>query len=87
MKRTMKRAAPTQKGEPKFIYTSSCCGAQATKTPCVHVDKKAAETQGLGTFRCPTCRKPCKCGRTKNDRLEGVQKNMKFPLDTAVEQV
>jgi hypothetical protein len=65
MKRQTK-TVPTQKGEPRFIYTSSCCNVQATKTPCVKVDKKSAETQGLGKFRCPTCRKACKCGRLKN---------------------
>jgi hypothetical protein len=86
MKRQTK-TVPTQKGEPKFIYVSACCGAQATKTPCVHVDKKTAETQGLGSWRCPTCRKSCGVTRSKNDRLEGVQKNMKFPLDKVVEQV
>jgi hypothetical protein len=53
MKRQTK-IVPTQKGEPKFIYVSACCGAQATKTPCVRVDKKAAETQGLGSWRCPS---------------------------------
>ena len=57
---------PVQKGEPKFLYVSACCLAQATKTPCVAVDKKVAETQGLGTFRCSTCRKVCKCTRSKN---------------------
>lgn len=66
MKKPMKKSPPTLKGEPKFVYTSSCCGAQATKTPCVKVDKKTAETQGLGTFRCSTCHKACKCGRSKN---------------------
>jgi hypothetical protein len=66
MKKQTKKAPPTQKGEPKYVYTSACCGAQATKTPCVKVDKKAAETQGLGTFRCSTCHKACKCGRSKN---------------------
>ena len=64
-KRTKTKIVPTQKGEPKFVYTSACCGAQATKTPCVGVDKKSAETQGLGTFRCPTCRKKCSVERTK----------------------
>jgi hypothetical protein len=66
MKKQTKKAPPTLKGEPKFIYTSQCCGAQATKTPCVKVDKKTAETQGLGSWRCPTCRKNCKVSRTKN---------------------
>jgi len=65
MKRQTK-TLPTQTGEPKFLYTSVCCGMQATKTPCVRVDMKAAETQGLGKFRCPTCRKVTKVTRSKN---------------------
>lgn len=73
MKRPTK-TVPTQKGEPKFLYVSACCGAQATKTPCVKIDKKAAETQGLGKFRCPTCRKTAKVSRSKN------------PLDKANQQ-
>ena len=85
MKKPMKsKQPPTQKSEPKSIYVSACCGAQASKTPCVCVDKKAALTQGLGSWRCPTCRKACKVGRTKNDRLEGVQKKMHFALDNPV---
>jgi hypothetical protein len=66
VKKPFKKAVPTLKGEPKFMYFSVCCGERATKTPCVKVDKKSAETQGLGTFRCPKCRKACKCQRTKN---------------------
>lgn len=66
MKKQTKKAPPTLKGTSIFLYTSSCCGAQAMKTPCVKVDKKTAETQGLGTFRCSICHKACKCGRTKN---------------------
>lgn len=76
MKKPFKKAVPTLKGEPVYAYTSVCCGERATKTPCLKVDKKSAETQGLGTFRCPKCRKACKCQRTKNDRLEGTQTKM-----------
>jgi hypothetical protein len=65
MKRQTK-TLPTLKGEPRFLYTSACCNAQATKTPCVAVDKKSAEIQGLGKFRCPTCRKVTKVTRSKN---------------------
>jgi hypothetical protein len=61
-----KKVVPTLKGEPKFIYMSVCCGERATKTPCVAVDKKAALEQGKGKFRCPKCRKACKCSRSKN---------------------
>ena len=66
MKRSIKKVVPTLKGEPVYSYTSVCCSAQATKTPCLKVDAKSAETQGLGTFRCSACRKACKCTRQKN---------------------
>lgn len=65
-----KKALPTLKGEPVFSYTSVCCTERATKTPCVKVDKKSAETQGLGTFRCGKCNKPCKVTRQKNQPAE-----------------
>jgi hypothetical protein len=66
MKPLMKKSPPIQKGEPKFLYTSVCCNLNAAKVPCVRVDKKTAETQGLGTFRCSGCRKACACHRVKN---------------------
>jgi len=68
MKKQTKKAKPIQKGEPKFLYTSKCCGLPATKAPCVCVclGSKEAETQGLGTFRCTGCKKACKCTRIKN---------------------
>ena len=66
MKKPVKKTVPTLKGEPVYLYVSSCCGERAEKIPCVKVDKKSAETQGLGHFRCPKCRKACKCGRVKN---------------------
>jgi len=65
MKKPMKKVVPVQKGEPKFLYTSVCCNLNASKAPCV-ADKKAAESQGLGTFRCTGCRKACACHRVKN---------------------
>lgn len=75
MKKQGKRPQkPTLNGEPKFVYTSVCCNLNATKTPCVKVDSKSAETQGLGTFRCTGCHKACKCTRMKNplDKAEQV---------------
>jgi hypothetical protein len=66
MKRPIKKTVPTLKGEPVYLYISACCSERATKTPCVKVDAKSAETQGLGKFRCPKCRKACKVGRSKN---------------------
>lgn len=66
---------PIQKGEPRFVYVSSCCGGQATKTPCVCVGLKSkeAETQGLGKWRCPTCRKVCKVARSKKALTPAVE--------------
>jgi hypothetical protein len=61
-----KPAKPVQRDAPMFLYTSMCCGRLATKTPCVKVDKKEAEQQGMGGWRCPTCGKPCKVQRTRN---------------------
>lgn len=62
------KVKPIQKGEPKFRYNSICCNSPATKAPCAFVGMKSkeAETQGLGTFRCISCQKPCKCTRIKN---------------------
>lgn len=67
----IKKSKPTMKGEPVFLYTSACCGVQAIKLPCANVGmrSKEAETQGLGTFRCSSCHKACKCGRTKNGKI------------------
>ena len=50
---------------PVNTYTSVCCSAPATKPACVQVDKKKALEQGLGTFRCTGCKKPCKCTVSK----------------------
>jgi hypothetical protein len=66
MKKPFKKVVPTLKGEPVFLYVSKCCNERATKTPCVKVDAKSSETQGLGTFRCGKCRKVCKINRSKN---------------------
>lgn len=66
MKRPIKKTIPTLKGEPVYSYISVCCSERATKPPCVKVDAKSAETQGLGTWRCGKCRKVCKCSRSKN---------------------
>jgi hypothetical protein len=66
MKPQKQKKLPVLKGEPVFIYTSNCCNANAQKAPCMYVDKKTAETQGLGTFRCSGCRKVAKVTRSKN---------------------
>lgn len=53
-------------GAPVFTYFSQCCSAPATKPPCVSVSQKEAETQGLGSWRCGKCNRPCVCNRQKN---------------------
>jgi hypothetical protein len=57
-----------QKGSPVYSYTSQCCNAPATKPPCLYLGMKSKEagTQGLGSWRCTGCHKPCKCTRKKN---------------------
>ena len=61
----LKKPNPT--GKPVFSYTSLCCNAVATKPPCQYLGMKSKEagTQGLGTFRCTGCHKPCTCTRSK----------------------
>jgi hypothetical protein len=68
MKKPGRKPKPVQKDKPVFLYTSKCCNAPATKAPCVFLGyrTKEAGTQGLGTFRCTVCHKPCSCNRTKN---------------------
>ena len=66
IRKPFKKAVPVLKGEPVLLYVSACCQERATKTPCAKVDAKSALEQGLGRFRCPKCRKACKCNRYKN---------------------
>jgi hypothetical protein len=59
-----KTAAPqARKPEaPVFAYISVCCNAVAAK-PAL---RKTPEAEGtLGSWRCGSCGKPCKCSRTK----------------------
>ena len=60
-----KKAIPTLKGEPKFLYTSECCGQKASKTPCVKVDKKTAETQVWVLSAALAAGKPANAGGPK----------------------
>lgn len=47
---------------PVFVYISVCCNVGAVK-PAL---KKTPEAEGtLGSWRCGSCGKPCKCTRTK----------------------
>ena len=68
-----------------FAYTSVCCGARAEKPPCVKAKAvKKAKGKGkqkreetpefvtLGTWRCSTCGKKCKCSRTKAEVESGA---------------
>lgn len=70
MKKQKQAKKPVLKGEPAFIYTSTCCWVRAMKTPCFAfgMKSKEAETQGLGTFRCSQCSRPCKCTRMKTPK-------------------
>jgi hypothetical protein len=67
MKKQSRKPRPTPKGKPVNVYTSQCCNVVATKPPCQFLGMKSKEagTQGLGTFRCTGCHKPCKCNRSK----------------------
>jgi hypothetical protein len=67
MKNHGKKQKPTLKAKPVNVYTSTCCQAVATKPPCLYLGMrtKEAETQGLGSWRCSNCHKPCTCTRAK----------------------
>lgn len=55
----------------KFAYFSSCCNEVAKKTPLVAANRitqaylgAKPEAEGtLGSWRCSSCGKPCKCTR------------------------
>lgn len=68
MKRQKAVKKPVLKGEPVFLYTSKCCNAAANKAPVTAFGKHSeeAKTQGLGSWRCNQCSKPCACNRSKN---------------------
>lgn len=62
-----------------FAYISACCNIVAEKPACAVVKGQrigeylGAKPEGeatLGTFRCPSCRKPCKVSRMKNPLRE-----------------
>src|SRR5271157_6192789 len=57
---------------PIYTYTATCCSAPATKPACVQVDKKKALEQGLGSWRCAGCHKPCKCTVSKFKPAESI---------------
>jgi hypothetical protein len=51
------------------------------KPACVQVDKKKALEQGLGSWRCKGCGKPCKVTvSTAKPTLDTVIVNMEVPL-------
>lgn len=81
MKKNQKASKPIQRGIPAFLYTTVCCGALAEKSPCTSYGSvkvgnvttargKEADTQGLGSWRCPTCRKPASVQRTRNTQAD-----------------
>ncbi len=67
-----------------FAYVSVCCNAIAEKPACsVPQNAKIGSylgaippddrQVGLGSWRCPTCRKPCKAQRTTKKKFIPVQ--------------
>ena len=48
-----------------FVYTSTCCSAQALKEPCVKV-KDSKVPMSLGSWHCSACGKKCNCTRSLN---------------------
>lgn len=66
---------------PVKSYTSVCHGAPATKPACVRVGKKDALVQGLGSWRCTVCKKPCKVTVSKATVAESLTKEGWKPSD------
>lgn len=69
-----------------YVYLSACHNAFAEK-PALTMpqgkgvgrfigDKPETDTQGLGGWRCSTCRKPCKVSRTAKSTFVPVQENI-----------
>jgi hypothetical protein len=75
---------PTPKGKPVNVYTSQCCNAVATKPPCQYLGMQAKEagTQGLGSWRCSGCHKPCTCKRTKIALDKAPEEIQNMKIDT-----
>ena len=72
---------------PTFSYTSACCSAPATKTPCTKASKaKGATPQSLGTWRCGQCKKVCKVTVSKFKSAEIVQE-LKASLVAAMDGI
>jgi hypothetical protein len=76
-------------GTAVFVYTSKCCGATATKTPCARTkeDKKAGtfSESCLGTWQCPACASKCKVTRTqpKAADVKKAEMEMETEMETA----
>lgn|GEM_PF-4960287 len=66
-------------GVAVFDYTSVCCGAKATKDPCVRSKEDRKENKfsecGLGCWHCGQCGKGCKVRRTKVKKEEPKEEN------------
>jgi hypothetical protein len=64
--------------DAKFSYWSVCCNEVAKKTPCVAASRNIQphlgahpEAEGtLGSWRCGTCGKSCKCTRNVRKQEE-----------------
>jgi hypothetical protein len=57
-----------KQGEPRFDYTSTCCGVPASKKACSkgngEPDDSGFFQSPLGTWNCGACRRKCKVNRT-----------------------
>lgn len=53
-----------------YLYLCECHGVPATKPSCIKVDKKSAETQTLGSWRCSMTQKPTKVKRVNKPAKE-----------------
>lgn len=63
-----------KQGEPKFDYTSKCCGVPASKKPCSkgngEPDDRGFFLSPLGTWNCTSCRRKCVVNRTVRKKVE-----------------
>jgi hypothetical protein len=82
--------------DAKFVYVSICCNAVAEKPALLMPRGKGVgtylgakpetETQGLGGWRCSTCRKPCKVQRTKKEQNENLHQVQNSQSGEGVQQ-
>lgn len=74
-----------KQGEPKFDYTSKCCGMPATKKACSkgngEADDRGFFQSPLGTWNCSKCRRKCAVNRTVRKPVE-ISKPEEAPVET-----